>query len=177
MGTNQSISCLTIIYLWILLVSIYYLGSSNSWLNNLKAVFLVMSDPSMNELWGTWTHWDLCIDLSRSLTARSWKGRTRLKIQPHDTWCWKLFSLLPFFKRSTVITTVLLQECGFLFFHFNVNGISNQSLADASSFKITRLPLLMPMVCQGFVFWMGEGDREEGKKERYGISNIYRSLY
>ncbi len=36
-----------------------------------EAVFLVMSDPSMNELWATKTHRDLCIDLSKSLTADS----------------------------------------------------------------------------------------------------------
>ncbi len=49
------------------------------------AVFLVTCDPSMNELWVTYT--GLCIDLygSRSLTARSEKGRTRLKIWPLNT--------------------------------------------------------------------------------------------
>jgi hypothetical protein len=36
-----------------------------------------------------------------------------------------------------------------------------QSLADASSSNITRLPILMPMTCQEFVF---EGNREERKK-------------
>ncbi len=48
-----------------------------------EAVFLVMCDPSVNELWATWTHRDIyiCIDLSRSLTARSQKGHTGLKIQ------------------------------------------------------------------------------------------------
>jgi hypothetical protein len=30
-----------------------------------------------------------------------------------------------------------------------------------TSFKITRLPILMPMACQDFVFCMGEGNREE----------------
>ncbi len=41
-----------------------------------EAVFLVMCDPSMNELLVTKTHRDLCIGLSRSLTACSWKGHT-----------------------------------------------------------------------------------------------------
>jgi hypothetical protein len=35
------------------------------------AVFLIVSDPSMNELWATYTHRNLCIDLSRLLTACS----------------------------------------------------------------------------------------------------------
>jgi hypothetical protein len=48
-------------------------------LNQSEAVLLVVHDCSMNELWVTWAHRDLCIDLSRSLTAHSLKGRTRLK--------------------------------------------------------------------------------------------------
>ncbi len=36
-----------------------------------EAVFLVVCDPSMNELWATETHRYLCIDLSRLLTAHS----------------------------------------------------------------------------------------------------------
>ncbi len=36
-----------------------------------EAVFLVMCDPSMKELWATKTHRDLCIGLSRLLTACS----------------------------------------------------------------------------------------------------------
>ncbi len=35
------------------------------------AVFLVMCDPSVNELGATYTHRDIFIDLSRSLTAHS----------------------------------------------------------------------------------------------------------
>ncbi len=47
-----------------------------------KAVFLVVCDPSMNEIWVTKT--GVCLDLygSRLLTAHSWKGCTWLKIQP-----------------------------------------------------------------------------------------------
>jgi hypothetical protein len=47
-----------------------------------EAVFLVMCDPSMNELRATLT--SQCTDLygSRSLTAHSQKGRTQLKIRP-----------------------------------------------------------------------------------------------
>ncbi len=36
-----------------------------------KAVFLVMCNPSVNKLWATYTHRDIFIGLSRSLTARS----------------------------------------------------------------------------------------------------------
>ncbi len=60
-----------------MLHSIVFLDSRES----PEAVFLVVCDPSMNELWATWTHRDLCIDLSRSLIAHSQKGRTRLKIR------------------------------------------------------------------------------------------------
>ncbi len=38
---------------------------------NPEAVFLVVCDPSMNKLWASSTHRDLCIDLSRSLTEGS----------------------------------------------------------------------------------------------------------
>ncbi len=44
-----------------------------------EAVFLDVRDDSMNELWVIYTHRDLCIDLSRLLTARSYKGCTWLK--------------------------------------------------------------------------------------------------
>jgi hypothetical protein len=47
-----------------------------------EAVFLVVCDPSVNEVWATLAHRDLCIDLSRLLTAHSLKGHTQLKIQP-----------------------------------------------------------------------------------------------
>jgi hypothetical protein len=46
------------------------------------AVFLVVCDPSVNELGATYTHRDIFIDLSRSLTAHSKEGRTQLKIRP-----------------------------------------------------------------------------------------------
>jgi len=52
-----------------------------------EAVFLVMCDPSMDELWATYTHTDLRIDLSLLLTASSLKGRTQLKIRPLY-FCW-----------------------------------------------------------------------------------------
>jgi len=41
-----------------------------------------------------------------------------------------------------------------------------QSFADAGSSNITRLPILMSMVCQVFVFWIREGDRDKRRKER-----------
>jgi hypothetical protein len=49
---------------------------------------------------------------------------------------------------------------------FNVWSISDQSVVDDSSSNIFRLPLLMPKAYQGLVFWIGEGDREERKKEK-----------
>jgi hypothetical protein len=36
-----------------------------------EAIFLVVCNPSVNELGATYTHRDIFIDLSRSLTARS----------------------------------------------------------------------------------------------------------
>ncbi len=60
-----------------------------------EAVFLVVYDPSLNELWVTYTHRDLSIGLSKSLTAHSKKGRTWLKMQPQEPtleWStWKVF--------------------------------------------------------------------------------------
>ncbi len=53
-----------------------------------------------------------------------------------------------------------------LFCNFNVISISDQSIADIGSSNTTRLSLLMPMACQEFVFWVGEGYREKRKKER-----------
>ncbi len=49
-----------------------------------EAVFLVMCDPSMNELWVTETGLWINLYGPKSLTACSWKGRTQLKIQPHN---------------------------------------------------------------------------------------------
>jgi hypothetical protein len=48
---------------------------------NPEASFLVVCDPSMNELWVTLK--GLCIDLygSKSLTVHLWKGCTQLKIR------------------------------------------------------------------------------------------------
>jgi hypothetical protein len=67
---------------------------------NAEAIFLVMCDTSMNELWATYTHRDLCIDLSRLLTAVSWEGHTRLKI-------WSLYtqpdSIIAFMKIERVL--------------------------------------------------------------------------
>ncbi len=47
-----------------------------------EAVFLVVCDSPMNELWATYTGQWIYLYGSRSLTGRSQKGRTRLKIQP-----------------------------------------------------------------------------------------------
>ncbi len=33
-------------------------------------------------------------------------------------------------------------------------------------YKVTSLPMCMALACQEFVFWIGEGDRKERKKER-----------
>jgi hypothetical protein len=45
---------------------------------------------------------------------------------------------------------------------FNVVCMSIQSVADAGSSNITRLPIPMSGVCN----WLGEENREERKKER-----------
>jgi hypothetical protein len=50
----------------------------------------------------------------------------------------------------------------------NAESISVQSFADAGSSDITRLPILMPIACQG----IREGKREERKKGRKGLSSI-----
>ncbi len=50
-----------------------------------EAVYLVVCDPSRNKLCTTQMNRDLCIDLSRLLTACSKKGHTRLKIWPNTT--------------------------------------------------------------------------------------------
>jgi len=64
--------------------------------------------------------------------------------------------------------TVLVKESGFFWINLlNVFGIRDHSFADASSSNITRLPLLMPLTCQDFFFWLGEGGKE-GK-----VRNIY----
>jgi hypothetical protein len=49
-----------------------------------EAEFLVVGNPSVNELGATYTHRDIFIDLSRLLTARSQEGRTQLKIRPPE---------------------------------------------------------------------------------------------
>jgi len=56
-----------------------------------EAVLLVMSNPSMNELWATQTGQWIYLYGSRSLTARSQKGCTRLKIRPQVSVKWKHF--------------------------------------------------------------------------------------
>jgi hypothetical protein len=61
-----------------------------------------MYDPSMNELGSTWTHSNLYIDLSRSLTAHSLKGHTELKIWPLD------IIILSVIVLNVIILNVLL---------------------------------------------------------------------
>jgi hypothetical protein len=51
-------------------------------------------------------------------------------------------------------------------FVFYVRSIRDQSITDACSSNITRLPLFMPMTCRVFFFWKEEGDRVERKGER-----------
>ncbi len=59
--------------------------------------------------------------------------------------------LIKFFRKGTLPLylcekhSALLQDFGFLEFDFNVQSISDQSLANAGSFNITKLPLLMPI--------------------------------
>ncbi len=65
--------------------------------------------------------------------------------------------------------TILLKN----FFKFsinflNFNNIMDQSFADTSTPNITKLPLLMPTVCEEFEFLI-EGDRQDQKKERLWV--------
>jgi hypothetical protein len=46
-----------------------------------------------------------------------------------------------------------------VFYFLVVRNISGISFADACSSNITSFPLLKPILCQGFVFWIGEGYR------------------
>jgi hypothetical protein len=65
------------------------------------------------------------------------------------------------------------KKCCFLNLLFiNAMSISNQYIANAGSFNITILPILLPTTCQEFAFWISEGNREERKKERKEIGNI-----
>jgi hypothetical protein len=45
----------------------------------------------------------------------------------------------------------------------NLRSISDQLIVVACTSNITKLPILMPMARQEFVFWIGDGDREECK--------------
>ncbi len=47
-----------------------------------------------------------------------------------------------------------------------ISSISDQSIAGAGISNIIRLPLLIPMACQGFVLWIRVGDKKKRKKER-----------
>jgi hypothetical protein len=67
--------------------------------------------------------------------------------------------------QVTVIIISLLQECGFLISIFNVNSNRDQSIVYAWNSNITRLSLVMPMVYEECVFWIGEGDLEEREKK------------
>jgi hypothetical protein len=63
-----------------------------------EAIFLVVCDTPMNELWATWTSLWIYLYGSRSLTARSQEGRTRLKIRPQE----KLFLIKTLYSCGTV---------------------------------------------------------------------------
>ncbi len=62
--------------------------------------------------------------------------------------------------------TVLSKEHGFFLkcLIIYIRSIRDQFIADAGNSNITRLQLLKPMV--GQCLWIGDGDREERKKER-----------
>ncbi len=51
------------------------------------------------------------------------------------------------------------------------------AFTDAGNSNITRLLLLMPMAWKELVFWVGEGDREERRKEKWVIDSIWGSDY
>ncbi len=55
---------------------------------------------------------------------------------------------------------------GVCLFKINLSNISNQSIADASRFSITSLPMYMPVACKEFIFWVEMGDSKEITKER-----------
>ncbi len=67
--------------------------------------------------------------------------------------------------------TNLLQECRFKKFHI-VSTNSIQSIAYAGSSNIPRLPIIMPVASQWFVFWIVKGDREERRKIKNGVNFI-----
>jgi len=64
--------------------------------------------------------------------------------------------------------TVLSKEHGFFLkcLIIYIRSIRDQFIADAGNSNITRPQLLKPVACEEFVFWIGDGDREERKKER-----------
>jgi hypothetical protein len=57
---------------------------------------------------------------------------------------------------------------------FNVSSISIQSYAEAGSSNITKLPILMPMVYQDFVFAKEKeiGRREERKGKEFMVNRV-----
>ncbi len=67
--------------------------------------------------------------------------------------------LLNYNNKSNVLEVWLFQ----LFFPLLVN---DQSIANVSSSNIVNLPVLKVEACQEFVILIGEGDREERKKDR-----------
>ncbi len=52
----------------------------------------------------------------------------------------------------------------FLNLAFNYRSISIQLFADSGSSNINTLEILMPIMCKACI-WIGEGSREERKKE------------
>jgi hypothetical protein len=54
-------------------------------------------------------------------------------------------------SRKSVMIPVMLRRVTFIKLYFFVRSISDKSLDDGSSSKITRLPLLMTMICQEFL--------------------------
>ncbi len=75
-------------------------------------VFLVVFDPSMNELWAAKT--GLCIDLywPSSLTACSQKGRTQLKIQPQGPYSQQIIFFVTYesVQKARVLHNIRLQR-------------------------------------------------------------------
>jgi hypothetical protein len=58
------------------------------------------------------------------------------------------------------------------FLFVNVRSISDQLIVNVGSSYITRLPILMPMAYQEFVFLIGEGDWKDSEGKNYVAHSV-----